>query len=305
MDNLGESIRLQREAKRMTIQELSDKTKIAPAILKDIEAGKFDRYKGDEAYVKMYLKKITAVLKMDTDDVTQQYIDLTKEIKLEELREKEQHELEKAEKHVTSKKFSFEAPQFTRKPSVYEDKSHVTVIRTAIILVLICLVIVVVWYGIYMTRSSSEDPNFKPNQNPTVEGEVNTPDIKDEPTDDNQGVDANIVMTRKAKLDFDFELPVDQEEFVLKIEFMEKSWAKLSVNGRVYNDFDSRIYHNNDTEEPEVVELTLKSSEVREIKLRTGYSMGHRYYINNQLIPLVDEDYSEGASDLKLNLVKK
>ena len=57
MDNLGQNIRQKREKKQMTIEDLSAKTKISVAVLRDIENGKFDRYKGDEAYVKMYLKK--------------------------------------------------------------------------------------------------------------------------------------------------------------------------------------------------------------------------------------------------------
>ena len=97
MDNLGENIRRQREAKHLTIEELSAKTKISVAVLKDIENGKFDRYKGDEAYVKMYLKKISNVLSMDTDMVTQQYLELTREIELEDIKDKEvqnQHQRE-------------------------------------------------------------------------------------------------------------------------------------------------------------------------------------------------------------------
>ena len=73
----------------MTIEDLSDKTKISVAVLRDIEKGKFDRYKGDEAYVKMYLKKISQALDMDSEQLTEQYIELTREIELEDLKEKE------------------------------------------------------------------------------------------------------------------------------------------------------------------------------------------------------------------------
>ena len=88
MDNLGQNIRQKREKKQMTIEDLSAKTKISVAVLRDIENGKFDRYKGDEAYVKMYLKKISQALEMDGEQLTEQYIELTREIELEELKEK-------------------------------------------------------------------------------------------------------------------------------------------------------------------------------------------------------------------------
>ena len=89
MDNLGEKIRQTRESKKMAIEDLSAKTKISVAVLRDIEKGKFDRYKGDEAYVKMYLKKISQALDMDSEQLTEQYVELTREIELEDLKEKE------------------------------------------------------------------------------------------------------------------------------------------------------------------------------------------------------------------------
>ena len=51
MKNLGQYIREQRESHELTIEELSKRTLISPAVIKDLEAGKFDRYSGEEAYV--------------------------------------------------------------------------------------------------------------------------------------------------------------------------------------------------------------------------------------------------------------
>ena len=62
MNKLSLYIREKREEKGITIEELSKRTLISPAVLKDIEAGKFDKYSGEEAYVKMYLKKISSAL---------------------------------------------------------------------------------------------------------------------------------------------------------------------------------------------------------------------------------------------------
>lgn len=308
MDNLGEYIRCQRESKKMTIEELSQKTKISVAVLKDIENGKFDRYKGDEAYVKMYLKKITNVLNLDTESVTQQYVELTREIAMEDLQEKADDNLHHGEEIVKKgKKFSFEAPQFARKPSVYEDKSHVTIIRATIILVLVCLVIVVVWYGIYSTRTQTEDPSFKEQNQTTVEGDVNT---DDQPTDNNSNqnqtnsTENQIVFTRNGLFDFNFKLPEGTEKFTFKIEFANESWASLTVNNKQYKEFKSDIYHADDSQEFETVELEFTASEFQTLRLRVGYGVGQRYYINNQEVPLTEEDAVYGAASVNLTLEK-
>ena len=309
MENIGADIRRQREAKHLTIEELSQRTKISVAVLHDIEDGKFDRYKGDEAYVKMYLKKISNVLSLDADMMTQQYIDLTQEIQMAEMQDKEEYEHKHNEEVVKKgKKFSFEAPQLTRKPSVYEDKSHVTIVRAAIILVLVCLVIVVIWYGFYSTRSQSKDPSFQPQNPPTVEGDVNTDpndDNNTNPGQNNTPTNTNVEITRNDRLDFRFKLPSETDKFTFKIEFGNKSWAQLSVNGTQYDGFDSRIYGPNADGTPETVELEFTVADFENLTLKNGYSAGHHYYINGQEIPLTEDDVSYSVSTLKLTLEKE
>lgn len=310
MDNIGARIREKREKQKITIEELSQRTKISVAVLKDIESGKFDRYEGDEAYVKMYLKKISQALDMDSIALTQEYVALTQEIELAKLQEKQEHVEEHNEEMVKrGKSFAFKKPQLTRKPSVYEDRSHMSIIRAVIVLVVICLIVVVFWYGFYATRKQSEKPDFKPNNQTQVEGEV-IPDDKNNTQDNPQNnpttpQDAGITFTRTKKLTYEFKLPEGVKEFTFKVDFGNATWASLKVNGKSYKDFKEQIYHNNDSEEFETVELKFNVDDFERLELKNGYSMGHHYYINGQELPLVEEDTSESVSKLKLILVKE
>ena len=308
VDNFGEDIRRQREAKHMTIEDLSKKTKISVAVLRDIENGKFDRYQGDEAYVKMYIKKISNVLNMNTNALTQQYVELTKEIELAQLQEKENQMSYNDEVVKKGQKFSFEAPQLARKPSVYEDKSHVKFIRTAIILGLVCLIIVVIWYGFYATRSQDKEPSFVTPNPPVVEGKVEpdtTPDDPSHSLNNNQTTQTGIEMIRNDVLDFTFKLPQGTEKFTFKIEFANRSWAELLVNGVKYSGFESDIYHNYDGDEYDTVELEFTAADFENLVLKNGYSVGHRYYINNQQLPLTEEDSTPGVTYLTVTLEKE
>lgn len=308
MDNLGEKIRKQREEKKMTIEELSKETFLSVAVLKDIEAGKFDQYEGDETYVKMYLKKISDALDLNREELTQSYVALTEEIKLAQLQEKS--EVEKNQKEDIVKKgqsFNFDAPHLARKKSVYEDKSHVKIIRYVIVLVLIALVFGVLWWGISQTKSKVDNPSFDPEQQKISEGKVSDDsdkkddikdDIKDQ-TDSQTPTNENVTFTRKDMLNFEFELPKDTESFTFKIVYGNQSWSSLKVNGKDYKDFSSKIYQKDDT-----IELTFKVSEFKKLRLRNGYSMGHKYYINGVEIPLIDDDSSESATNLILTLKK-
>lgn len=311
MDNLGQYIRHKREQKNLTIEELSKKTLISPAVLRDIEEGKFDRYTGDEAYVKMYLKKISQVLDMDTEGVTQQYIELTKEIELEKLREVQEEHMRNEEVVEKGKNFTFKVPQLTRKPSVYEDKSHVTIIKGIIIIAIICLIVFVFWYGVSQTRNQTSDPKFEPSTQSSVEGEVETNNNnqpQDTPSNENQqnptSEQTAVTFTRNGDFDYQFKLPEGTEKFTFKVEYNEKSWAQMKVNGKVYKQFQAKIYHNTDASEPDVVELEFNVNDFNKLVLRNGYSMGQKYYINNQEIPLTENDMSTGATNFQLTLEK-
>ena len=56
--------------------------------------------------------------------------------------------------------------------------------------------------------------------------------------------------------------------------------------------------------DPETVELTFNVADFQNLNLKLGFNRGHRFYINDQQIPLEDSDYTSNNAQLKLNLVK-
>lgn len=299
MENLGEKIKKQREAKHMSVEDLSKKTYLSIAVIKDIEAGKFDLYEGDETYVKMYLKKISEVLELDTFELTQSYYELTQEIKLNQIKEKEELEKKQNDMIKKGKTFHYETPKYTRKKSVYEKKSHIHIIRVGIVFLLIALIFGITWWGISKTKSNVSDPTFNPQNQPTIEG-----DVLDEQTQENTPANnddlfsKDVQFVKNDKLDYSFTIKNNPDKFIFKVVFGSKSWASLKVNGSTYNDFKEDIYEKND-----VVEVELNSDEFESLDLKNGYSMGHKYYINDVEIPLSEDEYSESVSHLKLNKV--
>ena len=304
MVDLGQEIKKQREAKNITLEELSSQTKISVAVLRDIENGEFDRYQGDEAYVKMYLKKISHVLNMDTGELTQQYIHLTQEIQLEELQKKEEVDTTHNQDVVQhGKKFSFSLPQLTRKPSVYEDQSHVTIIRSVIVLVLVSLVIGVVWFGMYSTRSKLPKPEFDSESGVVVDGDVSTQEPEEpaqKPEQKPQPELQKIVVTKNDTLDYLVKLPTDLEEMDFKIVFGNNSWCELKVDQNAYEGFKAKVYNKG-----EEVVVKMNANEVKNISVKNGYSKGHKYFINDQELVLDQADETEGVTVLSLTLEKE
>ena len=54
VEELGRKLLEERQARGISLTEISEATHISIGVLKDIEAGNFAKYKGDEQYIKMY-----------------------------------------------------------------------------------------------------------------------------------------------------------------------------------------------------------------------------------------------------------
>ncbi|HHT36241.1 MAG: helix-turn-helix domain-containing protein [Candidatus Wallacebacter cryptica] len=72
MKELGDLLRQAREEQQMTIEEISEKTKIRTAYLEAIEAGDQSALP-DEVYVRGFLRIYAKVLKIDPDEIIRLY----------------------------------------------------------------------------------------------------------------------------------------------------------------------------------------------------------------------------------------
>lgn len=333
MENISEHIKKEREARGITLEELAKGTFISVAVLRDIESGKFDKYKGDELYLKMYLRKIAKYLGMEEKELDAEFEALTQEIQLEEIeRGKESKRLaDENKKNVTisgkvSGTFKDLKSAKPKKPisdkRVYEDRYLMRYFKYALV-VLFCLAIVlVVWYSIVASRSSDDGTDFKNSNTPTVEGNNDTGNQKtddtndktDENVDDNKADDQKeekpaVEITKNGDLDYSFKLDSTATTFKFKMEFVGRSWCQLKVNGSEYEGFKSGIYNNANKSNsmdaaPEVIELELDAATCQELALKVGYFMGHRFYINDVAIEIDSSEYSGGTKTLKLTQVK-
>lgn len=121
--NISEIIKQKREEKGLSVEELSSQTMLSIAIIKDLENGNFDHYQGEEAYMKMYLRKICRALDINEKEVQNEYLNLTQKIELEELQEAE------AQNEHAKKKLS--ADEEKAKAFRFEKCIHLQIIKVS------------------------------------------------------------------------------------------------------------------------------------------------------------------------------
>ena len=332
MENISEHVKREREARGITLEELAKGTFISVAVLKDIESGAFDKYKGDELYLKMYLRKIAKYLGMEEKELDAEFEALTQEIQLDKSYQgnNDKKLVDENKKNVTiSGKVSYTFKDLKNvKPKktisnkkVYEDRYLMRYFKYVLV-ALVCIGIVfVVWYSIVATRTPSSNEDFKDNNTPTVEGNN---DVQDQNTDNgNNETDTTeennkkdeikptptVEITKNGNLDYSFKLAPEQTTFKFKAEFVGRSWCQLRVNGTEYSGFKSGIYNdanksNSLDATPEVVELEFNATDFQDLELVIGYFMGHRFYINDTLLEIDPSEYNGGRQTLKITQVK-
>lgn len=331
MESISEHVKREREARGITLEELAKGTFISVAVLKDIESGTFDKYKGDELYLKMYLRKIAKYLGMEERELDAEFEALTQEIQLEQINQskRKKQSAEENKKNVTisgkvSDTFKDLKNAKPKKPisnkRVYEDRYLMRYFKYALVVMVCVAIIFVVWYSIVASKSPSDNNDFKDNNTPTVEGnndrgtqDTDVPDDKKvdegDKKDDEKPAADTVEVTKNGKLDYSFKLGSGQEKFKFKVEFVGRTWCQLKVNGSEFEGFKSGIY--NDTNKsnsldatPETVELEFDAGTFQNLDLRIGYFMGHRFYINDTLLEVDPSEYNGGSETLKITQVK-
>lgn len=328
MDKISEKIKAARIAKGVTIEEVAEATLLSVNIIKDIEDGAFERFVGDELYVKMYLKKIARYLEID-ETIADDYYAITREIKKADLKDLENKKedigsvtfVDKVKNIQPTKK------QPTRK-GVYEDHYILRYIKYAIVIIIVIAIIIVLGYSFVFTKSN--DSSFK-NSNTsktetseTLKKKTTETDKKKTTKSDTMKKDeqtsTEITFTKNADGDYSFKLPdgYDQETFKLKVDFTFATRVDLHVNGDPNSyqtdTFKRGVYSGSlapsmsdalkDDSACESVELEFNVNDFQYLEFSYSWNIGHRYYINDQKLPLEESDHNNTIKTFKLTMVK-
>lgn len=328
MDKISEKIKAARIAKGVTIEEVAEATLLSVNIIKDIEDGAFERFVGDELYVKMYLKKIARYLEID-ETIADDYYAITREIKNADLKDLENKKedigsvtfVDKVKNIQPTKK------QPTRK-GVYEDHYILRYIKYAIVIIIVIAIIIVLGYSFVFTKSN--DSSFK-NSNTsktetseTLKKKTTETDkkktTKSDTTKKDEQTSTEITFTKNADGDYSFKLPdgYDQETFKLKVDFTFATRVDLHVNGDPNSyqtdTFKRGVYSGSlapsmsdalkDDSACESVELEFNVNDFQYLEFSYSWNIGHRYYINDQKLPLEESDHNNTIKTFKLTMVK-
>ena len=327
MDKISEKIKAARIAKGVTIEEVAEATLLSVNIIRDIEDGAFERFVGDELYVKMYLKKIARYLEID-ETIADDYYAITREIKKADLKTIDDKKEDIGSVTFVDKVKNIQPPKKQPvKKGVYEDHYILRYVKYAIVIVIVIAIIVVLGYSFIFTNSKdAKFENSNPSQTETSDNikKNTTKDTKKSTTKKKttkKQTTSEITFTKNADGDYSFKLPEGYEgdTFKLKVDFTFATTVDLHVNGDTNSyqtdTFKRGVYSSNlanisasdalkDDSACESVELEFNVNDFQYLEFSYSWNLGHRYYINDQKLPLEENDHNNTIKTFKLTMVK-
>lgn len=285
------NIKKRREELGLSLEEVSEKTRLTTKHIKAIEEGDITYFKDDLSYLRYFLKAYCNALDVDFEEVKgllQNSIDdYTMSFSTNLIKE---HEKMEANIHEASKKYHRESKKKDKKPRKKIDFSLVSLLTIIIIAVISILLVFVMYILPNLTNDDVKDPVDKPAV-PEVQ-----PEPEPEPEKPVEKPKSELVLTAdKNKIMVnEFE---SGKEITVEITFGENSWFEYRLNNVVMGEPVSKVYSGNTKLE---VKITPKEND--EMRFRLGRFKNSSFKVDGKEVVL-DETVSAAESVQDISFV--
>ena len=285
MKEIGEILKAKRLEKGLTIEQISQQTRLSLPHIKAIEAGNLDYFKNDLSYLRFFLhaysdvvgadyEQIKMLLNKSLDDYTRAF-----EIKKADDHIKMEENIQKNKKEDVERKKR-------KRPAVHKHQSRGKLdfsLVSFLTIVTILAVCVLTVSGYYLLRNLNQ--NEEPNEPipPVVENENDKPTQQEENEDPNNNEETSETEPLRVELEETNRYMIYNaaEKIVIRIEFVPSSWFLATMDGVDMRTPVSQIYDAGST-----LEIEMDPAVNQELKLRFGYFAGMQLYVNDEAVEI-------------------
>ncbi len=277
MDELAILLKSKRENMGSSLQKISESIRISSQILKDIENNNLEAYRGDEQYVKMYIRKYALYLGLDPDYCVSLYINDNKS------------SLDDVEDTKPTSSSSLKS-SFNKKnnPRVYTKSSIDKYIKIALVIVLTIASIAAIWFA-FDKFVINRETGFTDDKNPIIDGEINDPDPTEDPVDDpdktgedeeptgedETPVNTEVKVNRIGDYSFEVIIPANLKTLNFSGNFADRTWVEAYINGWGNIEGWTNKFVKVDESQPKMLDVNLDTSTLGSIRMivTTGHDM--------------------------------
>lgn len=290
MKEIGEILKAKRLEKGLTIEQISQQTRMSLPHIKAIEEGNLDYFKNDLSYLRFFLHAYSDAVGADFEQI-KMMLENTLNSYTQAFEVKQADEHAKMEENIQKNKKETKQKQKRKINRHSKNKSHGKLdfsLISFLAIVSLLVVCVLVVSGFYLVRNLNQvepptPPVIENNDKPIQQEEDEKPEVEPPKEIEIQkdGVDKYKILNASEKV-------------VIKIEFVPSSWFAAYLDDQELKTPTSKIY-----DAGSVVEIELDPAVNQQLRLRFGYFAGMKMYVNEESVA-IDESIANrlGTQDI-------
>lgn len=298
MKEIGQFLKETRKKLNLTINDISDTTKMNINIIKNIEAGNIAYFDNDLTYLRYYVRSYANAVNVDFDSLVDQ-LEKSTLSHTQNMLVLEKEKLKQLNENIKIKTQNISNP--LQHGGLKKPKSRIDWTLVS----LISIIIVIGAFLIYSMFNNflNKEPNLdKPPVVVDPNDDDKDPDSKD-PSDDEDVIIADVEIIKENPSTYLISNWQIQEDFSIKTKFGVNTWVQIKVNNQVINIPDEKTSSKTYLVDQELIlkdkyqigdqAFDFKVGDT--IVIRYGIMLGNSFYINGNQYDL-DESIANASS---------
>ena len=303
MENIGNMLREKRLERGLTIEQISEKTRLTTKHIKALEEGDISFFKDDLSYLRFFVKSYCEAVGMDFEDIKDELrksvedytMSFTNTVAM-------QHE--EMERHISETELSKVATANTSKPKKTKfDKSKKKNLRkpdfSLVSLIAVAAVVAIVLMLAFVFYLNSDKKETSDPTTPPIAGVQNGNGENKYPTTDeeNQGQEEEtekleLKITKNDTTHYTITGYKEGDELSFATQFIgSNSGYSVTVDGTVLQDPKAQVYNS-----PDTATAKIKAKKGTKVQLYIGYLLNTSIKINDTTVALDSTIANAGGS---------
>lgn len=290
MERLGNVLKERRLDQKLTLEDMSAKTKLSVLQLQAIEDGNIAFFKEDLSYLNYFVRYYANALNVNYEeirDILDEAVNTyTDAINISQIKKQEEINTNVREK---TRQGAQRSPGLNRTKPSYR---RIDIPTLGLLLLAVLIVGGMVFVGVkwVLPMIGSTDPITPPPiVNPNPEDETETPS-EEKPTTPVEPEQA-YVLTKINPTTYEIKGWKENESFDFEFQIQNRSWMEFQENNNVLDEPRSTVYESGET-----IKLTLVAEKAKVLTIRFGYFSGNTITLNGKPVE-IDESIKNSITE--------
>lgn len=297
MEKIGKLLRERRLELGLTVEDISDKTRLTIKHIHALEEGDISFFKDDLTYLRFFLRSYCNALDIDFDEIKDELRESINEYTTT-FSMSAQQEHNDMEESISSKSKKLSGPKKTQNytlPPRHKARRKVDISLISFLIIVAVVVAGLLYTAFVRVQEKNADENVN-NIPPVVEEDNSTPKEEVKPPVEEK---KEVKIEKEDINSYTISNLEKEEEVIIEVKFGSSSWFAGAVNDVQTADPVSKVYNPD-----EVIQLKVPFDEKNSVQLTFGFMKGNTISVNGKEIE-IDESLKNAASRTVFNFKMK